>query len=145
MRGTPSEPEVSAAIRALRRLHGTQPPPAPGTHRTVWHQGGPQADLLSSEDVQGRVVRQEFTLFQDYFLWTGQHGLRTGQVADEASAAGMKGTPTIAFDRTPDAERLARALSGLRASQSDDPYLLHLKQVLEAAHQALPPSSERGA
>jgi len=136
MRATPSEPEVSAAIQALRRLHGAEVSTS-SAPRTIWHQGGPNADLLSTEQAQGQLTRQEFTLFQDYFLWTPTEGLRTGRLADESSAAGIKATPTLQFDRDPSAERLKRALAGLRAHPSEDAYLQHLTRVLETTLQTL--------
>lgn len=137
MRRSRSPREVNEAIQSLLRIRGSQVKPDAQGLRTVWHQSGHGVDLISYVDTTGRVTRQEFTLFDEYFSWSHDKGLRTGTVSEESASAGVKATPLVKFDPEIDYERVDRALQALGAYSGDDRYLLHLKRLLALMLQGL--------
>jgi hypothetical protein len=130
---TRSDREVQQAVQSLFRIRAaTQPPDAEG-NRTVWHQGEKGVDLFSIVDPGGHIVRQELTLFEDHLLWSRQHGVRTGQLGEEQGSRGYKASPEVRFDSEPSGVRLERASRALDSYTGQDPYILHLQQVIAAA------------
>jgi hypothetical protein len=97
-----------AAVQSMFRVRASESPPGPDGMRTVWHQGGEGADLTSTVDAQGRVVRQEFALFGEYLLWVAETGAATGRVRDEKAAGQVKGSDLVARDAALDEQVLSR-------------------------------------
>jgi hypothetical protein len=136
MRAARSPSEVNSAIQSLFRVSGTELKTDASGLRPVWHHGATGAELMSYVDPKGHLVRQEFTLFDEHFLWTSDRGLRTGVVGEEYGTA-VKGTPEVTFDREPLADRIERANEALGAYSGEDRYILHLKRIIALMLQGL--------
>ena len=137
MRAARSPSEVNSAIQSLFRVTGTELKPDAAGLRPVWHHGANGAELMSYVDTKGCLVRQEFTLFEEHFLWTSDRGLRTGLVSEESSVSGVKATPEVKFDREPEIDRIERANEALGAYSGQDRYILHLKRIIALMLQGL--------
>ncbi len=119
-----------AAVQSMFRVRASESPPGPDGMRTVWHQGGEGADLTSTVDAQGRVVRQEFALFGEYLLWVAETGAATGRVRDEKAAGQVKGSDLVARDAALDEQVLSRMNAALAGYSGSDRYLQHLARVV---------------
>jgi hypothetical protein len=138
-----SVPQAAAAVHSLARIRAVESPPGQDGLKTVWHQGSQGADLLSHVDSNGRVRRQELTLLDDYFLWTAQHGLRTGRVVEDGGSKAAKGAATVALDTQTVADRLVRSCQALEMYGGADQYVGHMVQVLSMAVQGLAVQGEK--
>jgi hypothetical protein len=122
------------ALESLFRVRAVENPPDASGEKEVWHQGTKGADLFSVVNRTGHVTRQEFVLFEDYFVWTKQGGLKTGSCAE---ARGIKdvvaASDEIQLDAEIDDDRVARARETLSTYGGADKYLLHLKAVISLA------------
>ena len=76
-------------------------------------------------DLAGCVSRQEFTLLDDYFLWTSKHGVQTGFVEE--------GTGTVGMDWEQRLDRLERASAALAHYPGDDKYVRAIATVIALA------------
>lgn len=135
---THSSPEkLKAAVQALYRVRAVEGPPGDNGHRSVWHMCTQGAELLSLVDMEGRVQRQELTLFDDHYAWSQGEGLRTGRVE---VGGGVKVNPASAIVHT-DPQlvpgRLVRAAVALETYEGEDRYILHIKRVLALAKEGL--------
>jgi hypothetical protein len=128
-----SSREVAEAVQSLFRIRGAESPPDAEGVRSVWHQGARGADLVSFVDGMGHVTRAELTLFEDYFVWTSQHGLRTGEVEGVRGSRAYKSSDNIRFDPAVEPERIQRAQEGLRTYEGQDRYILHFRQLIALA------------
>lgn len=125
--------ERSVAVESLFRVRATETQLDEHGEKTVWHQGSKGADLLSTVNSTGHVIRQEFSLFDDYFLWSQEHGLRTGEHRDAKGSPHMKASDDVRFDREVLEVRLNRAISALDRYSGSDKYLLHFRTLLKMA------------
>lgn len=127
--------ELKSAIETMFRIRAVESPPDEQGARTIWHRGAKGADLITYVDKDGRVTRQELFLFEDYFLFDRQAGLRTGVALDKVGSAGARASGDIAFDQ--DAQlrmkRLENAAKALAVYAGADKLIGHAKQVLAAA------------
>lgn len=133
----PSPEKLKAAVQALYQVRAVEGPPGDHGHRSVWHMCPQGAELLSLVDMEGRVQRQELTLFEDHYAWSQGEGLRTGRVE---VAGGPKVNPAAAIVHT-DPElvpvRLIRAAAAMETYEGEDRYILHIKRVLALAREGL--------
>src|SRR4051812_31938047 len=125
--------ERKVAIESLFRVRAVETQLDEAGEKSVWHQGTKGADLLSIVNRTGHVIRQEFTLFEDYFLWTKQHGLRTGEAKGGPGSQANKASDDIKFDGENDIDRVERALEALDRYKGEDKYLLHVRALLKMA------------
>ncbi len=129
--------ELKAAIETMFRIRAVESPPDEQGARTIWHRGAKGADLITYVDRDGKVTRQELFLFEDYFLFDRQAGLRTGVNLDKVGSAGARASGDIAFDQ--DAQlrmkRLEHAAQALAGYQGADKLIGHAKQVVTMAAQ----------
>jgi hypothetical protein len=130
-------------VKSLSRIRAIESPPGSDGLKTVWHQGAQGADLLSYVDVQGRVRRQELTLLDDYLLWTGEHGLRTGHVVEDGGSMAAKGSATVTLDAHNVSERLLRSHDALSTYSGEDKYIRHVLHVLGLVVQGLSARGEK--
>lgn len=121
-----SHDELRAALEAMLRVRAVESPPSAGGLRTVWHQGARPASLVTEIDSGNRVVRHEFSLFEEVLVWSRGEGFA-------ASA------------RSPaDSKQMARAADALQSYQGPDRVLQHFRNLLAAAAwRAAPPNAER--
>jgi hypothetical protein len=120
--------KTEAAIQSLSRVRVAETCDADGLRR-VWHQGE-DVDLLSWVDKDGKLLRQELTLFGDHFQWTSVHGMRTGRVNDADGSAAAHSAELISLDTTISEDRLSTAKQALDRYDGDDKYVLHVKHVV---------------
>lgn len=120
----------SAAIGALRRIRAVESTPDADGVRTVWHQGAQGAELVSWVRGDGRVMRQDFTLVNDHFQWTSDHGVRTGEVSSGKGSRAGPASGAVTLDDQLSSERVFRAVEALKAWDGDDRYITHLKRLL---------------
>jgi hypothetical protein len=125
-----SNRKLVAAVQSLARIRVLEQQEADGLRR-VWHQGAEGGDLLSWVDPQGRLLRQELTLLDDYFLWTSTQGARTGATTDSGGAATARASEMVAFDPFVSADRVHRGLAALKLYRGQDRYILHFHEILE--------------
>lgn len=121
---------LSRAVNALYRIRAVERPPGPDGLRSVWHQCAEGADLLSWVDERGHLVRQELTLLADYFCWTSQAGLVTGEALDARGSAGGPASADLRLDDQISAERVRRAARALQTYAGEDRYLRNVQRVL---------------
>ncbi len=110
------------------RIRAVEAPADEKGLRKVWHRGARNAELVSELDVDGHVVRQEFTLFEDVVIWRRGQGLSTAGASD-VSRQGERIEPDLFADPT----RLERVASALRPYQGDDRIIAHLRMLLNEA------------
>ena len=120
--------QAKAAVLSLSRVRAVERPPGSDGLKSVWHQGAKGADLHSYVDLGGHVTRQEFTLIDDYFLWTSKYGVQTGFV-EEDSGLSAKGAATVGMDWEQRLDRLERASQALKTYSGDDRYIRALALV----------------
>ena len=89
-------------------------------------------------NASGELVRQEFTLLEDYFLWTAGSGLRTGRVCEDGGSGSAKASARIQLDDHLDFGRINRAREALQSFESPDNYVAHLMRVLETTETVSP-------
>lgn len=127
MAGQRTVEESRSAIASMFRIRAVESPPNDRGLRTVWHRGTKDAELVSELDLDGHVVRHEFTLFGDVVIWERGRGLSTGS-ASTIARAGDK----LELDLGLDDARLQRVSAALRPYDGDDRIIGHLKALLTA-------------
>lgn len=131
-----SDEERKNAVESLFRVRAVESPADNSGEKEVWHQGSKGADLFSIVNRTGHVVRQEFVLYDDYFVWTKKGGLRTGSVNESRGIKDVvKATDDIQLDASPNVPRLERGKAALNSYSGKDAYLLHMRSLLVLAVQ----------
>lgn len=125
MAGQRTAEELRTAISSMFRIRAVESPASDKGIRTVWHRGTKDAELISEIDLDGHVVRHEFTLFSDVVIWERGRGLSTG-AASTVARAGDK----LELDTGLDAVRLRRVSDAIRPYNGDDRIIGHLKTLL---------------
>lgn len=133
----PSEDALATAVNALYRIRAVESPPDQEGLRSVWHQCAQGADLVSHVDAKGHVVRQELTLLDDYFRWTSQHGLITGETAELSGKVSLKASSDVHLDPAISAERVLRAATALGSYKGEDRYIRNIQRVLNLVRTGL--------
>lgn len=138
MTGTRESQRRSAAVASLYRIRAVESSWDGEGLKSVWHQTADGADLLSFVNREGQVVRQELSLLEDYFLWSSEHGLRTGK---SASGTGLRSAAGAGHDVTFDPAnvemRVSRGAEALKAYAGEDRYIQHIARILKLAHQGM--------
>lgn len=108
----------------------------------MWHQGAKGTELVSWVNLQGRVIRQDFSLMEDHFSWNTHSGLKTGEVSGAAGSRAGPASGLVVPDVSIIAERVLRAAQAIRDYDGDDRYVLHLKRMLELTERGLTETGE---
>ncbi len=126
--------ELASAVDSLFRVTASESAPGADGQKTVWHQGTGQAELFSHVDAAGRVVRQEFMLFDDFLRWEPRVGVSTGARADarRVGHASPNHDYTLDSDDTVRLDRLTRVQQALANFRGDDRYITHWRAVVAA-------------
>ncbi len=127
--------ERENAVASLFRVRAAESAPDQEGLKQVWHQGAKGADLLSYVNMKGQVVRQEFTLFEDHFIWTPLKGLVTGQVRADRGSLANAASEEIRFDATLSPVRIRTGAGALSRYDGADKYILHIRTVLSLAEE----------
>lgn len=129
-----SDEERKSAVESLFRVRAVETPADTSGEKEVWHQGSKGADLFTVVNRTGHVVRQEFILYEDYFSWTKQGGLRTGAcTASRGIKDVVKSSDDIQLDGVVNDDRIERARAALNNYSGNDRYLLHVRAVINLA------------
>jgi hypothetical protein len=125
---------IADAARSLRRVRSDEEYDGKGL-RTIWHQGKLRSEMLTWENKQGTIVRQELSFF-DYVINFYEHKqLNTGRVKREDTTTDV-GAPKgnlVLPDAKPVRATLEYASHLLKNVQNRDYYEQHLlKQVNDA-------------
>ncbi len=123
--------QSAAAVRSLLRIRAYETTDGTGLRR-VWHQGTDGADLLTWVNADGKVVRQEFTLLEDHFVWTPD-GLRTAAVDEVGGSMASEASATVHFDAEISRQRVAVAHAALLSFTGEDKYVLNIRRILAKA------------
>jgi hypothetical protein len=126
----PTEEQCSDAVQALYRIRAVEKPPGGDGRREIWHQGSKGAELLSTVDAAGKLEDQEFTLFREAISWRRGDGLRTGKFISDEDVASRS---NVMWDDAASPVRLSRTKKALASYKGKDAYLIHLRDVIEAA------------
>jgi hypothetical protein len=122
---------VCAAGGSLRRLDRSEKLNAEG-QRSIWHQGKELTELISWEDANGAVQRQELSFLGLTLDYRRGKGLRTGTLTEERSEKSLPTADLIHYDVQPSLRVLELAARLLRESKKDF-YTQHLLQQLNDA------------
>src|SRR5262245_11865719 len=117
----PTPQALAAAANALYRIRAVEGRPDPDGRKTVWHQCALGAELISPVDVSGHVFRQELTLIRNYFVWSSDRGVATGQVIEDG--------PMVNLDAQLSSERLSEVLEAFSGYSGEDRYIQHFLKV----------------
>ncbi len=125
-------PRSAAAVRSLFRVRAYEEAADASGLRRVWHRGEAGADLLTWVGSDGKVVRQELTLFDDHFVWTPE-GLRTARLEEGQDAQDAAASATVRFDEPVSRPRAWAAHAAMRGYTGQDKYILHVQRVFAQA------------
>ncbi len=120
----PLLPRILAAGESLRRIQRSENLAADG-RRSIWHQGTELTELLSWEDRELAIDRQELTFLNLVVDYRKGRGLRTGIVPDAERENGRPTADMIEFDVAPSERILLLAAQLLRQAKRDY-YTQHL-------------------
>jgi hypothetical protein len=126
----PTEEQCRDAVQALYRVRAVEKPPGPDGRREIWHKGAKGSELLSTVDAGGRLEDQELTLFYEVIAWKRATGLRTGKFINDADVSSRS---NVMWDETASPVRLGRTRKALGSYSGKDAYLIHLRDVIDAA------------
>lgn len=132
--------KAAEAVKSINRIRVAERKDPDGT-RHVWHQGD-DVDLISLVDREGKLQRQELTLFEDYFVWVVNQGLRTGTVNKLEGSAAAHSSELVKLDASISRERIAGASQALGAYSGADKYVLHIRYVVDQLMRGLDEHSE---
>jgi hypothetical protein len=122
---------VVAAGQSMRRIDRAEESISDG-QRSIWHQGKEMTELSSWEDDENEIQRQELEFLGLAVVYERGRGLRTGQVQEAKTEAGMQSADLIALDETPSVRTLQLSARLMREAKRDF-YTQHLLRVLNDA------------
>lgn len=122
---------VVAAGQSMRRIDRATESTSDG-QQSIWHQGKEMTELLSWEDDESQIQRQELEFLGLAVVYEKGRGLKTGRVQDAKTDAGMPSADLVAFDETPSVRTLQLSARLIREARRDF-YTQHLLQVLNDA------------
>lgn len=139
-KGRPEPSAIAANIalvreigESFRRLRGDES--YSDGIRTIWHRGKMRTEMLSWEDQEGKIVRQELAFMGMVILFKQGKPLTTGTVPldDKETAAGRPMTELVKQDPAPNSEALDLSSHLLKNIPERDYYAQHLlKHVNDA-------------
>ena len=110
------------------RIRAVESPPDAAGVRRIWHRGTRGAELVTVVDAKGRVVQQEFVLFDDTVRWDKDLGLRYTRV--EVVEGSGQAPPALITDEG--GVRLTHFRAALEAYSGSDRFIQHLRDHLVA-------------
>ena len=125
----PTEEQCTEAVQALYRVRAVEKPAEADGRREVWHQGSKGCELLSTVDLNGRVEEQELTLFREIIYWRQGSGLKTGKLVGNEDVSTRA---NIFWDEAPAPVRLERCRRAFEGYAGKDPYLMHIRDAVQA-------------
>jgi hypothetical protein len=125
---------IEEAAASMRRMQANEEFDASGV-RTIWHRGRSRTEMLSWENKQERIIRQELQMFGRVVEFRAGHPLRTGTLPnnDFDSAGGHPESALVNFDRVIDQKTLEYASHLLRHFKGRDFYAQHLLAEVNTA------------
>lgn len=121
---------VLAAGQSLRRIDRAMER-GPDGQRSIWHQGK-MSELMSWEDEQNEIERQELEFVGLAVEYRRGRGLRTGRVLDAPTGVGLPSSTHISFDDTMSIRTLQLCARLMREAKRDF-YTQHLLQAVNDA------------
>ena len=98
--------------------------------KKVWHQGGPDVEVISHVDPSGHVTRQECHVDGSLVVWERGKPLATGFVRDGGRGSGIAPAANLIQDLDPSLSIVEEALTLLKAVPPGDRYLDHFRAEL---------------
>ncbi len=126
-----TDAELLAAIEAMYRIRAVESPPDAQGQRTIWHRASRNAELVSTVDAEGRVLRQELMLFDDVVIWERAGGLKTGVMLPTVGSRASKPSDSINLDEAVAGDRVSRMSRGLAAYAGDDRFITHVRELVK--------------
>ncbi len=129
---------VEEAAQSMRRMQANEEFDAEGI-RTIWHRGRNRVEMLSWENRDNVIVRQELSIFGMVIDFRQGHGLRTGNLPldDESEVGGRPIGKTVKFTPRLADNILDYAAHLLKHIRNRDFYAQHmLKEVHDAITQS---------
>jgi hypothetical protein len=127
-----TEADRRAAVESMLRIRAVESPPDAEGRRTIWHRGARGAELVTEVDAEGRVARQELTLFDDLLVWERDKGFRAAAVVKEGGSPAMPASATL--EPTGDvAPLLGKVAAALQTYRGEDKLIGHLRELVVKA------------
>ena len=125
---------IEQAAQTVRRMQANEEFDANGV-RTIWHRGRTRVEMLSWENKDNTIVRQELSIFGSVVEFKLGKGVRTAVLPgeDELSAGGRPTGHTLNFSERPDPEILGYASHLLKHMKDRDFYAQHLLKEVNGA------------
>ncbi len=123
---------ISDAATSVRRLEGKEDLDADGL-RTIWHRGRKQIEMLTWENADEEIQRQELSIFGMVVEFKRGQTVRTGHIplGDEISAGDAKPmSAMVEMDEVADAGTLELAGHLLKNFEDRDRFSQHLLRVI---------------
>lgn len=128
-----SEADRIAAVESMYRSRAVESPPDASGRRTIWHRGAKGAELVSEVDEEGRVLRQELTLFDEQLTWERDKGFRGAEVVREGGSAANPAAAVLEPAQGAPTPMLEHAAGALRGYRGEDKLIAHLRELVVAA------------
>jgi hypothetical protein len=134
--------EVIRAIDQMVRMKATEEAPDVKGQRQIWHHSDGGGELVTLVDKTGRVLRQEFTLFDDFVLWQPGARIRTGTMPAREDRRSVPSATKVTFDAAPNRDRIERLREAFDGYAGDEPYVVHIKRLIDSTrHSGFPAAS----
>ena len=131
----------------FRRLRGDETFDANGV-RTIWHRGPRRTELLTWENRDGALIKQEFSFAGLVLEYTPEQGIRTGIIplSDQVTDTGQPKSTVIRMQSVPEATTLQKASALLGLVPDRDYYGQHLMEIsndwlVQNGHQPIAPAT----
>jgi len=124
---------ITELASSFRRIKGAA---VDGKEQTVWHQGRAGAEMLSWENNDGFITRQELSFYGQMVIFRRDEALQTATVpaSVETTHAGVAKADVVDKDPEPSARTLTHAVQLLEHIEPSDAYV---KNLLDAIHVTL--------
>lgn len=121
---------LTSIAERFRRLRGDETYDENGV-RTIWHRGPQRTELLTWENRDGGLVKQEFSFAGLLVEFTPEHGMRTGIIplSDQVTDTGQPRSTVIRMQATVEPTTLAQAARLLGFVSDRDYYGQHLMEL----------------
>ena len=134
------------AVR-FRRLRGDETFDANDV-RTIWHRGPQRTELLTWENRDGALIKQEFSFAGLILEYTPEQGIRTGIIplSDQVTDTGQPRSTVIRMQNQPEPTTLQKAAALLGLVPERDYYGQHLMEIsndwlVQNGHQPIAPAT----
>ncbi len=130
----------------FRRLRGDETFDANDV-RTIWHRGPQRTELLTWENRNGALIKQEFSFAGLVLEYTPEQGIRTGIIplSDQVTDTGQPRSTVIRMQSHPESTTLQKAAALLGLVPERDYYGQHLMEIsndwlVQNGHQPVAPA-----